>query len=457
MVTFVPATTAVAEIHGIDLDLLVSTLCELGRVERLAELGNNGPLLASAGADSLFHCLFGRDSIRMAMDLLEDFPAVARSTIVDLARLQGVADNPRAEEEPGRILHEHRHPDDPHAQRLAAHWDFPYYGAVDTTPQWVNLLGQYCGQHGLELLDETVTDRLWRRVTLRDSLLAALAWVAGRMDDPIGGGYVWVRRANPDGIPNQVWEDSPDSYHHADGSLVDFARPYAPVAVQSYAHQALLVGADLLERSPGPLPVDVDALRARAANLRERVLREFWLEDLGTFAQALTFDADRRARPVRVVASSAGHLLDGRLLEGDDARAHRDALIARFSQPDLVAGAGVRTKSTGAPRFRAGSYHNGSSWPMDTGVIADGLRRWGREAAADDLESRILDGCRAVGGFPEFFRGDLDGSLRVNDAVVDAVVDGVMNRLEQPPQANQGWTVTRVWRILRRQRLLALA
>jgi hypothetical protein len=33
----------------------------------------------------------------------------------------------------------------------------------------------------------------------------------------------------------------------------------------------------------------------------------------------------------------------------------------------------------------------------------------------------------------------------------------VMNRLEQPPQANQGWTVTRVWRILRRQRVLALA
>jgi glycogen debranching enzyme len=191
--------------------------------------------------------------------------------------------------------------------------------------------------------------------------------------------------------------------------------------------------------------------------LRERVLREFWLEDLGTFAQALTFDTDRRPCPARVVASSAGHLLDGRLLEGDDARAHRDALIARFSQPDLVAGAGVRTKSTGAPRFRAGSYHNGSSWPMDTGVIADGLRRWGEDVAADDLESRILEGCRVVGSFPEFFRGDLDGSLRVNDSILDGVVDGVPNRLEQPPQANQGWTVTRVWRILRRRRLLALA
>jgi hypothetical protein len=32
---------------------------------------------------------------------------------------------------------------------------------------------------------------------------------------------------------------------------------------------------------------------------------------------------------------------------------------------------------------------------------------------------------------------------------VEAVVDGAMNRLEQPPQVNQGWTATRVWRILR--------
>ena len=100
------------------LSRLNDVLCELGRVDHMADLGTNGPLLASAGADSLFHCLFGRDSIRMAMDLLDDFPAVARSTLVELARLQGVEINPRSDEEPGRILHEFRHPDDPHAVRL---------------------------------------------------------------------------------------------------------------------------------------------------------------------------------------------------------------------------------------------------------------------------------------------------------------------------------------------------
>lgn len=432
---------------------LARVLCELGRVDRLSELGTQGPLLASAGANSLFHCLFGRDSIRMAMDLLNDFPAVSRATLIDLARLQGVRRNQRGEEEPGRILHEFRAPDDPHAIRLsAAGWDFPYYGAVDTTPQWINLLGAHCARYGAYVLDERLTDRDWRSISIRDSLLAALGWIVGRMDDPVGGGYLWVRRAAAHDIPNQVWEDSFDSHYHADGSLFDFTRPYAPIAVQGYAYDALLIGADLLDRSPGPLHFDPEWLRARAHRLRERVLAEFWQPDLGTFAQALTVEADGRLRAARVVSSGAAHLLASRLLDGADAAVYRRALIARFAQPDLLGGAGVRTKSTSAPRFCAGSYHNGSIWPMDTGVIADGLRKHGAHRAANELDRRTLKGCQVARGFPEFLRGELDGSVAVNTEVVDVIRDGVPNRLEQPPQADQGWTATRVWRVLRRRR-----
>ena len=437
----------------IDRAALERTLCELGRVEDLTDLGARGPLMASAGQDSLFHCLFGRDALRMAADLLDDFPAVARSTLVELARLQGVRHNPRAEEEPGRILHEHRHPDDPHAVRLAAQagWEFPYYGAVDTTPQWINLLNAYCERQGPDLLDETITDRQWRQVTLRDSLMAALVWIVGRMDDPANGGYVCVRRTNPSGIANQVWEDSPDSYYHADGTLFDVTRPYAPIAVQGNVYDALVASADLLERAPGALPVAPELLRARAAGLRARVLTEFWQPDLGTFAQALTIEEDGSLRPARVVASSAGHLLAARLLDGPDATLLRERLIARLLEPDLLSGSGIRTKSTTAARFGAGTYHNGSSWPMDTGVIADGLRRHGYEQAADELERRILHACAAIGGFPEFFRADQDGSVRVNDTTVDVVQDNVVNRLEQPPQAFQGWTATRIWRIVQQR------
>ena len=55
----------------------------------------------------------------------------------------------------------------------------------------------------------------------------------------------------------------------------------------------------------------------------------------------------------------------------------------------------------GAARFGPGTYHNGSTWPMDTGVIADGLRRHGRHDAGRRPGPRILRGCAQVGGFPE--------------------------------------------------------
>jgi glycogen debranching enzyme len=416
----------------------------------------------------------------MAFDLLDDFPTVARATLLALARLQGVHRNPRAEEEPGRILHEDRPPDDALLPGLEQVWSFPYYGSVDSTPQWINLLAAYTARAGDDILSVEIVDRLGRRVTVLDSLLAALGWMLGRLDDPAGGGYLWVRRMLPDGIANQVWEDSGDSYYHADGTLFDFTYPYAPVAVQGYAYDALLGAAEILARSresgvrcqvgpgasaSGPAPSAAGWL-ARATELRARFLHDFWQPDLGTFALALTFDVPGQTttngqtttdgqtttagrahgRPARVIASSPGHLLASRLLDDDDVAEVRDRLIRRLFEDDLLAGAGIRTRAIGSARFRPGSYHNGSVWPMDTGVIADGLRRHGQAALADDLEARIVRACTEVGAFPEFFRGEPDGRIAVNTATVDKIVDGVLNRLEQPPQPYQGWTATRVWR-----------
>ncbi len=173
----------------IDVRSLAATLCDLGDVDQLKDLGTRSPLVASAGARSLFHCLFGRDAIRMAMDLVDDFPALARTTVLELARLQGVRENPRGEEEPGRILHENRPDADPHTAGLGALWDFPYYGSVDSTPQWINLLARVCMRDDGNLLATALTDRLGRTRTVRDVLADAVAWMLRGLDARVAGGF----------------------------------------------------------------------------------------------------------------------------------------------------------------------------------------------------------------------------------------------------------------------------
>jgi glycogen debranching enzyme len=432
---------------GIDPQLLERTLCQLGRVDRIADLGRGGPLHASVGENSWFDALFGRDALRMALDLLEDFPVLARATLVELASIQGVRRDDRNDEEPGRIIHELRKVENPQGKG-PVELGVPYYGAIDSTPIWIVLLAQYYARHDRTILDERIVDRLERSVTLRDSLSAAIGWLESRLDEPGGGGYLWVRRSSPTGLANQVWEDSWDAYYYEDGTVLNPKAFFAPVAAQGYAYDALVAGADLLDHSER-YATGSARLRERARVLHEQVVSTFWQPDLGTFAQAVTLCPSGAIRPARVLASSPGHLLGSGLLAGEASEPLCERLVERLMSPDMLAGAGIRTKSTRAARFHPGSYHNGTTWPMDTGVIAEGMRRHGYTEAADELEMRILRACAQVGGFPEFFRGDLDGSIAVNTEIRDVVVDGIPNRLEQPPQALQGWTATRVWRILR--------
>jgi glycogen debranching enzyme len=407
-------------------------------VERL---GRRGPLDASAPGSSAYACLFGRDSLRMALDLLDDFPEVARQTIRRLTALQGMRNNPRAEEEPGRILHEQRCSTDPSAHELLALWDLPYYGSVDATPLYVCLIGAYSARYGPGILRERVRDRTATWISIRAGLERALGWIERRR---AGHGYVWVRRAQGAGIQHQVWEDSWDSHFFEDGRLFDPDVPYAPVAVQGLVYDALLAGAGLIADAG-----TAERWRAEATLLRRKVLREFWLPELGTFAPALMLGLPIPV-PARVVASSPGHLLATALLDGEDAAPYRERLVRRLLAPDMLAAAGIRTKSTTAPRFAPGAYHNGSVWPMDTGVIADGLRRHGYVREADELDDRILRACAAFGPV-EFFRGDTGPEVHINTVIHEVLVDGRQRRLEQPPQPIQGWTATRLWRLLRRR------
>ena len=58
-------------------------------------------------------------------------------------------------------------------------------------------------------------------------------------------------------------------------------------------------------------------------------------------------------------------------------------MASRLLAPDMFSGWGLRTLSSSHSVYNPMSYHDGSVWPHDNGIIADGCYRTGQTDAAD--------------------------------------------------------------------------
>ena len=113
----------------------------------------------------------------------------------------------------------------------------------------------------------------------------------------------------------------------------------------------------------------MNELDRQAESLRQRFDRSFWCERIGSYALAL--DGAKAACEVRT--SNAGHALFTGI-----ARPQRAAEIAaRLLRFPYYSGWGIRTVAHGEARYNPMSYHNGSIWPHDNALIAQGLARYG--------------------------------------------------------------------------------
>jgi glycogen debranching enzyme len=431
-------------------------LQRLAQVKAEGEVGAFGPSLAAIALERpnqtvspelrKYEALFGRDSLRVALDVLPMYPLLMHATIHSLARLQGVVYHEGREEEPGRIIHEHRTPDDPIAHEITQKygWEWPYYGSVDATPQFMHSVYEYARStpEGSSIFRETTKGRDGQTRTIGQVYRSAVEWVENRLNaNPEG--LLEYKSSIPAGIENQVWRDSWDAYFHADGTLANRSHGIASVEVQQLAFDALIEAASIFEREFEDKEKAVQ-LRARADMLRENILRYFWVDEKGGyFALGTDRDDTGQLRQLKIRTSNMGHLLRSRLLSGEEYRPFREAIITQLFSPEMLNISGVRTLASDEIRFRPGAYHNGSVWLWDTYYCAEGLRYHGYYGLATHLADKIHTVINVSQKFPEYVRGDSLPSPTLNPRIVDVWDEaaGRINRVEQPPQEVQAWSV----------------
>jgi len=309
-----------------------------------------GPAAPIAGIP-IYQQFFGRDTLTIAWQALLTTRSMLRDSLRLNAAWQGSTINDWLDEEPGKMIHQARWGP---LSRLQIDPLGRYYGDYATPPDFLVMLSQY-----LAWTNDIATVR-----ELLPAARKAIDWLDTYADLDRDGFIEYVMRSEK-GVKNQGWKDSGDAIVDEKGEIVE--NPIAASELQAYWYAGLELGAAAFFAA-GDRIYAADLWR-KARDLKRRFEQVFWMQDEGFYALALGPDK----RPIRSIASNAGHLLVTGIVTPERGR----QIARRLMESDMFSGWGIRTLSSDHPAYNPFSYHLGSVWPVENGTIAFGLARYG--------------------------------------------------------------------------------
>ncbi|HYE22456.1 MAG TPA: amylo-alpha-1,6-glucosidase [Verrucomicrobiae bacterium] len=364
----------------------------------IKQLETDQGILASSRTEA-YACIFGRDSAISALKILRAykktkdpyFLEVVRKILINLAVLQGRKENIESGEQPGKAIHEYR--PEKH-ERLTKKLNPPWYvyeddkmrnyDSVDSTPLFLICVYRYW---------QLSNDERFMEI-LMPNIRMGLDWIM-EYSDSNGDGFVDYELSPKrvhGGLVTQNWMDSTESVFHETGGVLVY--PMAPVEVQAYVYLTYRLWSNYFKTREPALAEKFDQ---KAINLKELFNKKFPAVDPdGNYY--LVSKLDGEGKQFRSVRSDMGHTLWASLNMEDDGTVDSivyaediPKIVKRLVMPDIFEpDAGIRTLSKLSVNFQPNSYHNGSIWPHDNAMIAEGFEVHGFLKEAKKIKAAVL-------------------------------------------------------------------
>lgn len=366
-------------------------------IQTIQALEVPGGVLASS-VEEIYGCIFGRDSLITALKLLEAYRLdtnpyylyLTRKILEGLLELQGKETNIESGEEPGKCIHEFRATAHERLTKAATPPWYMYsdgtmrnFDSIDSTPLLLIALYRYCQKSH----DTNFIEAKEQQINL------ALDWIL-KYGDKNGDGFIDYEK-HPErktgGLIVQSWMDSSEAVFHEDE--VETVFPIAPVEAQAYTFLALTLWSNYFKNKSKKRS---KTLSDKAKNLKKKFNKNFILksDEQPIFSHAI----DNTGKPLTSKRSSIGHILWACLNERDDGKTDCildktciEPLVENLMAPDIFEPtAGIRTLSKSSRVFDPISYHNGSIWPHDNSLIAEGMENFGFKKQADEIRLALF-------------------------------------------------------------------